>query len=339
MRHRRHLIGLSVVIALLVIVLCAPVCSASSLDGIYDYTYTLYGPNGWETRHVDSGFCVSGGVISSNPPALSGAVDAGGGVRFAGPCPYGDPQATFTGRLTPDGQGSGQYQCPHGHSGTWSVIRVSGAGGGFIDGVPTVVDRAFDFLAGIGGVLALSDDEFINAAVGGVILIVALVCLVLILRSVAAASRRRHSASGRGAGGAAPGPAAIIGGVLAVIAGFLDMLFAILVVLSGAVLETLGTGSLDLGGEPFGGGAGVLAWVAAFAFLIGILAMVGGILARRRPAVGIVLMLLAAGGNFMAGTPGVVVGLALVLSALLVLAGRRAARLLSEGAGPATPHR
>lgn len=353
-------------IALVVATVCvwAPTCSAAGFDGTYDYTYTLRGPNGWETHHVSAGLRISDSVVSSNPPALSGAVDAQGGVHFTGPCPYGDPQATFTGRLTSNGQGSGQYECPYGHSGSWSVARLARADGGFVNGLTTLVDTVFGFLAGVGGILAFSNDEFVNAAVGGVLLVVVLVCITVLVGSAAAASRRRRVASPKGPGDGAfvtrgsyearvpgpgdtpappagqakptptPSPIVVAGGVLAVIAGFLDLLFGILVVFGSMVIQTTVTNSQQLGVEAgaVDGTASTLAVVAGLAFLVGGLGMLGGILARRRPLVAAILMLLAGAANLLIGLPGMVVGALLALGAFLVIVGWRRRRTPADAA-------
>jgi hypothetical protein len=101
---------------------------AGAHDGVYNYAYNLNGPGGWETHRVDSGFTVRNGVISSNPPALSGSVDSSGNVYFTGPSPYGSPSAVFTGAIYSDGTGKGYYTDSQGLQGAWSVSRVSGSG-------------------------------------------------------------------------------------------------------------------------------------------------------------------------------------------------------------------
>ena len=162
----------------------AVVIAQSVFDGTYDYSYNLHGPNGWETHTVESGFIVSNGHISSNPSALSGTVSSGGSAYFVGPCPYGDPQATFTGTISSDGTGDGTYSCPYNHVGSWSVTRVSGGGSS------SAIGGIFGFFAGLGAVWGVSDDEFANATLGMMMLIVPFVIVV----SAASHASRKNKA-------------------------------------------------------------------------------------------------------------------------------------------------
>lgn len=115
--------------ALLVAFIFTTAAYAASYDGVYNYSYNLYGPNGWETHTVPSGFIVKNGVISSNPSAFGGTVSSNGAVSFVGPSPYGSPTATFTGVIYSDGTGKGTYIDSQGLEGAWSVARVSGGSG------------------------------------------------------------------------------------------------------------------------------------------------------------------------------------------------------------------
>jgi hypothetical protein len=136
--------------------------AATSFDGTYNYSYNLKGPSGWETHRVNSGFIVKNSIISSNPAALSGSVGSSGAVQFTGPCPYGDPRATFTGTINSDGQGSGTYSCPYGHTGGWAVTRVSGG--------DSPLDQVFLLFSSIGESFSISSDEFVNATMGMMVL-------------------------------------------------------------------------------------------------------------------------------------------------------------------------
>jgi hypothetical protein len=151
--------------------LTSSVASASVFDGVYDYRYNLYGPNGWETHEVPSGFIISDGKIYSDPAAFSGSVSSDGDVYFTGPCPYGDPQATFTGSIGSDGRGSGSYSCPYAHAGgNWAIRKVSGGSSSTstTDGENPIIA----FFAGVGGILGLSESAGTNAAIGIVMFVV-----------------------------------------------------------------------------------------------------------------------------------------------------------------------
>ena len=119
---------LTILLAILVVTLTTTVVKASTeFNGTYDYSYNYYGGSsrGWITVKISSGFIVENGRISSNPSGLNGYVDDNGNARFTGPCPYGDPRATFTGVIRSDGTGKGSYICPYGHRGNWVVSIVS----------------------------------------------------------------------------------------------------------------------------------------------------------------------------------------------------------------------
>lgn len=152
---------------------------AASFDGTYNYVYNLNGPNGWEEHRVDGGFIVSGGVISSKPPALSGTVDSSGDVRFTAPSPNGSPSATFTGTIGSDGKGSGSYVDGQGLGGNWAVAKTSGGG---LDWLPLVHDSFYSFiytfsfigeLLGLSGRMAAIVGTAITVATGIVVLTVA----------------------------------------------------------------------------------------------------------------------------------------------------------------------
>jgi hypothetical protein len=177
--------------------------SAASFDGVYNYVYNLRGPNGWEEHRINSGFLVRGGVISSNPSALSGRVDASGTVRFTGPCPYGDPQAVFTGSIRSDGTGSGRYSCPYKHSGSWAVGLVSRSGGhsgSDSSGLISAIDGVVAWLSGIGSALHLTDDQFFNAGIGGAIVIVVFCIFIALIQGLAASGKRGRRAATSGPG-------------------------------------------------------------------------------------------------------------------------------------------
>jgi hypothetical protein len=171
------------------------VASAALFDGTYDYRYNLYGPNGWETHDVSSGFIVNSGKVYSDPAAFSGSVSSNGEVHFTGPCPYGDPTATFTGSISSDGTGSGSYSCPYNHAGgNWAVRRVSGSSSGTstADGENPIVA----FFAGIGGILGLSESAGTNAAIGIVMLVVPAVIGVQALSMVLRKQRAQQGIKG-----------------------------------------------------------------------------------------------------------------------------------------------
>ncbi len=128
---RARLGSLLVLISLVSIASSITLVYAATYDGVYDYAYNLYGPNGWENHYIDNGFIVQGGVISSNPSALSGSVDSSGNVHFTGPSPYGSPTATFTGKIYSDGTGKGTYVDSQGLNGAWRVDKVSGGSSSF----------------------------------------------------------------------------------------------------------------------------------------------------------------------------------------------------------------
>jgi hypothetical protein len=175
---------------------------AASFDGTYNYVYTLNGPSGRETHRVDSGFIVSGGRISSNPAAFSGSVSSSGTVSFTGPSPYGSPSASFTGSIKADGTGGGNYRDPQGLVGTWSVVRVSGGGGGlggfsFLGIVEAMLNFLYTFSL-IGEAIGLSGTLAASVGAAAVILVFVIGISFLTTRG----SRRGKSAimDKRGAG-------------------------------------------------------------------------------------------------------------------------------------------
>jgi hypothetical protein len=101
--------------------------SATSRDGTYDFSFA-YDHNGTiETVVLPQYFIVTNGVITSNPPELSGSVlDGFGNVSFSGPCPVNGGGAQFTGTLNlpnPLG-GEGEWQCGIGGvSNTWRAYN------------------------------------------------------------------------------------------------------------------------------------------------------------------------------------------------------------------------
>ena len=151
---------------------------AASYDGVYNYAYNLHGPSGWETHYVDEGFIVRSGVISSNPPALSGTVDSSGNVHFTGPSPYGSPSATFTGVIYSDGTGKGTYTDSQGLQGAWSVTRVSGGGFDFARLLLDVMN-SFAFIGEYFGLTGTT-----ASAVGTAAVITGFVFFVVIVTSV-----------------------------------------------------------------------------------------------------------------------------------------------------------
>ena len=171
----------------LMLALASVPVGAASFDGTYDYAYNLNGPDGWETHRVDSGFIVRNGRISSDPPALSGTVDSGGGVRFTGPSPYGGGSATFTGAIRSDGTGEGEYRDSQGLGGRWSVARVSG-GSGFSGIVDSMLDAMYS-LSFIGEAVGLSGTT--AAAAGTAAVIFAFVMVASLASTVGSRKRAR----------------------------------------------------------------------------------------------------------------------------------------------------
>ena len=185
--------------ALLLVVGSTPALSflhvgAASFDGTYDYAYNLNGPSGWETHHVEAGFIVRNGRISSNPSALSGTVDSGGNVVFTGPSPYGGGSATFTGVIRSDGSGDGTYRDAQGLGGRWSVSRVSGGSG--LTGIVDAMLSAMYSLSFIGEAVGLSGTT--AAAAGTAAVIFAFVMVVSVLTTVGSGRRRGASRGDRG---------------------------------------------------------------------------------------------------------------------------------------------
>jgi len=170
---------------------------AASFDGTYNYHYTLNGPNGREDHNVPSGFIVSNGKITSNPPALSGTVDANGNVRFTGPSPYGSPSATFTGKIGSNGIGDGNYRDPQGLGGSWDVVRVSGGSGGFsFDSIGsmaygimmTILNTIYGF-SFIGEAVGLSNPA--AAIVGTTVAILTGVAMINLLSGIISGRKKR----------------------------------------------------------------------------------------------------------------------------------------------------
>jgi len=167
-----------IVLALFLLTVFIKPVHAASFDGTYNYAYNLHGPNGWEDHYVDNGFIVCGGVISSNPPALSGTVASNGNDYFTGPSPYGSPSATFTGTIYSDGTGKGTYTDSQGLQGAWSVTRVSGGGGGF----GSIILDVMNSFAFIGETFGLTGST--AAAAGTATVITGVVFLVVLVSSI-----------------------------------------------------------------------------------------------------------------------------------------------------------
>ncbi len=171
------------VLVLLIIHACSiPIALAASYDGVYNYAYNLHGPSGWETHYVDEGFIVRSGVISSNPPALTGSVDSNGNVHFTGPSPYGSPTATFTGALYADGTGKGTYSDSQGLQGAWSVTRVSGGG----SDIASIIMNVMNSFAFIGEYIGFTGST--AAAVGTAAVITGFVFFIVIVISAGRSS-------------------------------------------------------------------------------------------------------------------------------------------------------
>ncbi|MCW4050478.1 MAG: hypothetical protein NWE89_12165 [Candidatus Bathyarchaeota archaeon] len=156
---------------------------AASFEGVYNYAYNLRGPEGWEEHRVDSGFIVRSGVISSDPPALSGSVDSSGEAVFTGPSPYGGGSATFTGVIRSDGSGDGSYVDGQGLTGNWAVQRVSGGGS---DWASLLLDVMYSF-SFIGEFFGLSGTT--AASVGAAAVITVVVFTGVILSSIGKGGR------------------------------------------------------------------------------------------------------------------------------------------------------
>ncbi|MFH2110732.1 MAG: hypothetical protein ABIJ47_05660 [Candidatus Bathyarchaeota archaeon] len=157
---------------------------AASFDGVYNYAYNLNGPSGWETRRVNNGFIVRSGVVSSDPPALSGTVDSAGNVRFTGPSPYGGGSATFSGAIKSDGTGEGTYVDGQGLAGRWSVQRVSGGGTSW----PYMILDIMNMFSFIGEAIGFTGTT--ASAVGTAVVVFAAIMFISIVTTVA--SKKHH---------------------------------------------------------------------------------------------------------------------------------------------------
>ncbi len=190
LKNKAVLIPVLTLSAIFLAFIQVPVVASTIYDGIYDYSYGFNGPGGWESHSVPSGFIVQNGQISSNPSALSGAVDASGNARFNGPCPQGDNTAVFTGTIHSNGMGGGSYKCSYGHSDEWFVTAVSGFAMPTIPAYSGSSYPGFDIsniLAGLGGLFGLKGDNAmaLGAAMFIVICVVAATAIILGISAVA----------------------------------------------------------------------------------------------------------------------------------------------------------
>ena len=126
--------------------------------------------------------------------------------------------------------------------------------------------------------------------------------------------------------------------VLGIVGGVLDALLALFIMVFGGVVAS----ALLNAGIPVGAGITGSVLTAAFVIagfvilLVAVLGIVGGAVARKKPTLGGILMLVAGGLNLFGGWPGFIIGALLIAGGILALVAANEAKKTAPPA-PAAP--